>query len=108
MLSACQTTCDGHLGYITAAKYRIKLLDNHAKSVHLAPYPAGPETREFEKAELDKIPDQKIIEPAQTEWATPIVFAPKKNGLFKSVLTIGSYALYQSATRTLSHRWVSA
>lgn len=36
-------------------------------------------TKEFEKTKIDKILAENIIESAQTEWAAPIVFAPKKD-----------------------------
>lgn len=67
-------------GNITAAKDHFELLDNHTKSVHSAPYQAGLLTRKFEKAEIDKMPKEEFIEPAQTERATPIVFSHQKDG----------------------------
>lgn len=36
--------------------------------------------QEFEKGELDRMLLQRVIAPAQTWWAAPIVFAPKKYG----------------------------
>lgn len=34
---------------------------------------------ELEKAEMDRVPEQQVIEHAQTEWIMPNVFAPKKH-----------------------------
>lgn len=52
------------------------------ETVHSAPYHAGSKTREFEKVEIDKMLEQLIIEPAQTERAAWIVVAPKKDKTF--------------------------
>lgn len=38
------------------------------------------ESRKFEKAEIDKSLRMNVIEPAKSEWALLIVFAPKKDG----------------------------
>lgn len=48
--------------------------------VYSAPYKTEPKTREFEKSETDRIPDMKVTEPAETEWAASIVFAPNNDG----------------------------
>lgn len=51
-----------------------------ATPVHLAPYQVGPKDHEFRSIEINRILKQKVIEPATTGWAAPIVFAPKKDG----------------------------
>lgn len=43
----------------------------------LCTLPCGTKIREFEKAEIKKVLSQKVIKPAQTKWAAPIVFALK-------------------------------
>lgn len=48
--------------------------------VHSATNRTGPKTREFEEARTDKILADNIIKPAQTEWASPILFAPVEDG----------------------------
>lgn len=80
ILCKMQLVCDGDLECTTTAKQRIKLLKDHTKPVHVALYRAAPKTKEFEKAELDKMLLQQVIEPAQTRRAAPIVLASKKNG----------------------------
>ena len=70
---------DGTLGEINITEHRIQLKDD-AAPVHAQPYRAGPSAREFEHTEIKKMLDQKVIEPAQSEWASPVVIAPKKDG----------------------------
>lgn len=36
----------------------------------------------MEQEEIQKMPNLDVIEPAQSEWAAPIVFRPKKTDLF--------------------------
>lgn len=36
--------------------------------------------RQFEKHEIYRILEAGVIEPANTEWASPIVMVPKKDG----------------------------
>lgn len=71
---------DGHLGRKSTAKHRVELVDPNTPPVPSAPYRAGPKARELEKTEINKVLAENIIEPAQTEWASPIVFAPKEDG----------------------------
>lgn len=78
MMYDFQPTSKGHLGYITAAKHRIELLHDHTKTVHSAPYRAGSKTRELKYPETDKMQRKQAIEPTQTKWTAPILFAPKK------------------------------
>lgn len=70
---------DGHLGCISKAKRGIKLFSDYTKPIHAAPYRAGPKTQEFEKTEIEQMLKNKIIGPAQTEWAGPIVSTTKKD-----------------------------
>lgn len=80
MLEQFQSMWDGRLGTIKAAKHRIELTPPNARPIHSVPYRAGPVARTFEKTEIDRLLRMDVIEPAQTEWASPIVFAPKKDG----------------------------
>ena len=70
---------DGHIGTINLAKHRIELKEG-SKPVYQQPYRAGPHQRQLEEEEIKKMLDADVIEPAITEWATPIVLAPKKDG----------------------------
>lgn len=78
MLSQFQSIWHGHLSCIHVAKHRVELL--HLDS---APYRAGPNTREFEKPETDKMLVENIIKPAQTEKAAPIVFVSRKEKILR-------------------------
>lgn len=71
---------DGHLGTIRTVKHRIELNDPDERPVHYALYGAGPAARQFEKVEVEKITKMGVLEPDQTEWASPIVFAPENYG----------------------------
>ena len=83
MMSNFSDMWDGRLGTITAAKHRIDLDPVDSRPIHSAPYRAGPKAREFEKQEIQKMLAMNVIEPAQSEWAAPIVFAPKKDGALR-------------------------
>lgn len=58
-------------------KHHIKLLQPDTAPLHSAAFWAGPQTRKFEKVEIDNILAENIIEPVQTEWAALIVFVSK-------------------------------
>lgn len=62
---------------MSVAKNRTKLVDKKSHYVLSAPYRAGLKIRELEKIEIEKLWSQKVIEPARTQWAALIIFAPK-------------------------------
>jgi len=70
---------DGKLGTITVTKHRIELKEG-AKPVFSQPYRAGPKAREVEQQEVDKMLREKVIEPAKSEYASPVVLVPKPDG----------------------------
>lgn len=63
-------------------KYRQTLdrTSTRKKPVQFTPYRAGQKARDFEKSEIDEMLETKVIELAEMEWATAIVFASKKDG----------------------------
>lgn len=69
---------NGHLERINIAIHCVKLLSPDTAQVPSTPYNAGPYTREFTMAKIDKMLAENTIEPAQTEWTAPIVIVPKK------------------------------
>ncbi len=79
VLEPFQSMWDGRIGTVNITKHRIEL-EPGTKPVNQQPYRAGPRQRELELIEIRKILEQDIIEPATSEWAAPIVFAPKKDG----------------------------
>ena len=54
-----------------------------SRPIAVPPYRAGPKTRELEQAEVDRQLRDGVIEPAQSEWASPVVFAPKADGTLR-------------------------
>ena len=79
ILAAFQHMWDGRLGNINITQHRIDLKPD-TKPVFQPPYRAGPRQRELEQMEIQRMLEQDVIEPSMSEWAAPIVFAPKKDG----------------------------
>jgi len=65
-----------HLGPIKTTEHRIELKPG-SKSVRLSPYRMGSGTRELIKAQVDRMLKLEVIEPSQSEWASPVVLIPK-------------------------------
>ena len=53
---------------------------SYTKPHHAHPYRAGPKGRAVEEEHVLKRRDQGVIEPAQAEWASPVVIVPKPDG----------------------------
>jgi hypothetical protein len=70
---------DGRLGHAHATTHRIQLTPG-AKPVHSQPYRAGSAAREAESAEIQRMLKAGVIEPASSEWASPVVLIPKPDG----------------------------
>ena len=49
----------------------------------MPPYRAGPEKREELKKQIDYQLAAGVIEPAQSEWASPVLLVPKKDGTMR-------------------------
>ena len=74
---------DGHLGQMAGVEHHIDLMPD-AKPLRSVPYRAGIRMRDIEKAEVDKMVEQGVAVPAPpTDWAAPVVFAPKKDGTLR-------------------------
>jgi len=69
----------GHLVSIKATQHRVELKPG-SKPVRLSPYRTGPGTRKLIKAQVDRMLKLEIIEPSQSEWASPVVLIPKTDG----------------------------
>jgi len=69
----------GHLGSIKATEHRIELKPG-SKAVRLNPYRMGPRTRELIKDQVDRVLKLEVIEPSQSEWASPVVLILKLDG----------------------------
>lgn len=51
-----------------------------ANSVHLPTYRAGPENRKELRKPIEEQLDARVIEKAQTKWASHALLAPKMDG----------------------------
>ena len=69
----------GQLGNISAVRHRIGLTSD-AKPVYQVAYRAGHRARDVEKREIDRMERAKVIERAASEWRSPVVLIPKKDG----------------------------
>ena len=79
LLTKYSSMYDGSLGEVSIMEHDINLVPD-ARPHHQMPYRAGPTARETEKVEIEKMLDQRVIEPANSPWGSPVVFAPKKDG----------------------------
>jgi transposase InsO family protein len=79
MLSKHAEMWNGKLGEISVTKHRIELVPN-ARPVYQAPYRAGKQSREIENTEVQRMLKAGVIEPANSEWASPVVLITKKDG----------------------------
>ena len=70
---------NGRLGETTAMEHRITL-ETGTKPILSIPYRQGPAMRTEVEAEIRRMRDAGVIEPATSEWASPIVLVPKKDG----------------------------
>ena len=69
----------GYLGEISATEHRIELYPD-SKPIRQAPYRQGHKARDITSSEIAKMLDAGVIEPASSEWASPVVLVPKKDG----------------------------
>jgi len=69
----------GHLGSIKVTEHRIELKPGF-KPVRLNPNRMASRTRELIKAQVDRMLKLEVIEPSQSEWASPVVLIPKPDG----------------------------
>ena len=68
-----------HLGSIKATEHQIELKPG-SKPVQLDRYRRGPRTRELIRAQVDRMLKLEVIEPSQSEWASPVLLIPKPDG----------------------------
>lgn len=80
MIKQLKWMSDRHLALISIFEHRIKLMIGLEETLHCVRHPAGPKPWEVREGKIQKMPEMKVVEPAETEWAAPIVFA-QKNGV---------------------------
>jgi hypothetical protein len=79
MLTKHRTMWDGRLGQVHSTVHRIQLTPG-AKPAYSQHYRAGAKAREAESAEIQRMLKAEVIEPATSEWASPVVLIPKPDG----------------------------
>ena len=79
MLKKYSRMWDGTLGEINTTVHRIKLIPE-TRPIAQARYRAGRKARDTEDAEVKKMLEAGVIEPAQSEWASPVLLVPKPDG----------------------------
>ena len=79
MLCGHSSLWSGSLGMIRATEHRIPF-EPGTKPIRAMPYRKLPAMREMVAKELKKMLNARVIEPAITEWASPVVLVPKKDG----------------------------
>ena len=92
----------GRLGEIAATELRIELTDG-TKPIRSMPYRQGPATRTKAEHEIRKMLDAVVIEPATSEWASPIVLVPKKDGSLRFCLDYEDLTQKRFPTQTRYH-----
>jgi hypothetical protein len=70
---------DVHLGHVHSTSHMIDLFPG-AKPIHAQPYRAGPRAREAESAEVQRMLKARVIEPVNSDWASPFVLLQKPDG----------------------------
>ena len=69
----------GKLGSLSVTQHRIELKTG-STPVHAQPYRAGPKARQVEEEHVSKMLEAGVIEPANSEWASPVVLVTKPDG----------------------------
>jgi hypothetical protein len=73
LLSKHQEMWSGKLGHISAVRHHIPTI---GAPVATQPYRAGPRAREDIDREVNRMLNEKVIEPYSGEWASPVVLIP--------------------------------
>lgn len=75
-----QAICHGCFGTKSTATHLHEQASPYILPTILAPYSTGPKEQESEKEDIDAMLKETVTDPAQTEWASHVVFLPKKYG----------------------------
>jgi hypothetical protein len=73
---------DGRLGQVHTTAHRIQLTPG-AKPAYSQPYRAGAKACEAESVEIHRMLRAGVIEPATSEWASPVVLVLKPDGFMR-------------------------
>ena len=72
----------GRVGKVNVTEHYIDIKPG-ARPQYAQPYRAGPYARKVIQNTIDEMLEQDIIEPARSEWAAPVVLAPKPDGTLR-------------------------
>ena len=72
----------GRVGKVNVTEHYIDIKPG-ARPQYSQPYRAGPFARKVIQNTIDEMLGQDIIEPARSEWAAPVVLAPKPDGTLR-------------------------
>ena len=82
MLAPHKDMWSGDLGKIRATEHDIDLKPN-TRPIHQQPYRAGAESPKVHEDHINLQLAADLIEPDQSEWASPVLLAPKKDGTLR-------------------------
>lgn len=77
MLDTHEEMWNGKLGWFKGVQHRIDLKPG-ARNFSFDRYRAGPTQRQLEAEEVKKKLDQGVIDPAASEWGSPVLFVQKR------------------------------
>jgi Reverse transcriptase (RNA-dependent DNA polymerase) len=77
MLSNHASMWDGRVGQIDYVSHRVKTTGG---PIFQQPYRAGQFARTAEQTEVNRMLAEEIIEPTTSEWSSPVVLVPKRDG----------------------------
>jgi hypothetical protein len=76
MLSKHASMWDGRLGQVDSTGHHVETTGG---PIFQQPYRAGPFARTAEQAEVNRMLEEDIIEPATSEWSSPVVLVPVRD-----------------------------
>jgi Reverse transcriptase (RNA-dependent DNA polymerase) len=77
ILSKNASMWDGRLGRIDSVSHRVKTT---GEPIFQQPYRARPFARTAEQTKVNRMLAEDIIEPAKSEWSSPVILVPKRDG----------------------------
>jgi hypothetical protein len=107
MLKKHRSMWNGRLRQVHSTAHRIDLLPGQ-KPMHCQPYRAGPRAQALGSAEIQRMLKAEVIEPATSEWASPIVLVSKRDGSTRFSWIIAGSMPTPSGIHTRSRAWMNA
>lgn len=91
MLRPLKSMSEGNTGQTSAATNKIEWCPPLTRPIHSVPNQAVPKAEDFEEIEVDNLLSINVVEPAHTDWASLIVFDPRKDGTIDMQRYDGAY-----------------